>query len=334
VTSKREIEIATSLVVKNSFFRYFFNRKPIETKHVLLSRLYPQESITGSAIVGLQTSLGTTLWENLAKNLAEKNGFEVRSPKESLLKPNKIPKSAENLIGEWARRREESTTGLPLSEFTKLMKLVVAKEPKPKSFSKLGKGSGADLYFVKNGIKYVFDVKTVQLNAGSGSKYNRTLMEWITFDLFQNGVKSKMLPALAIPYDPTEFGDWWRLFQGRVAPLDHEDVRVGNEFWDLVSGCKNSLSVITNTFDELAKSNFGKHYGAYLTDYSNLAKVRHIEYHFACIFVGRIPDALSTKAKYHWQCMTCSEKYLLSMNKIFSLNHVCGKKTCVYTKSS
>ena len=67
MVSKTQIEYATELAVRNSFFRYFFSRDPVETKHILLSRLYPNESVTGSAIVGLQTSLGTTLWENLAQ---------------------------------------------------------------------------------------------------------------------------------------------------------------------------------------------------------------------------------------------------------------------------
>jgi hypothetical protein len=333
MVSNNQIKYATEVAVRNSFFRYFFSREPVETKHILLSRLYPSESVTGSAIVGLQTSLGTTLWENLAKNLATLNGFEVLDPKVFLQKPASIPRKAENLLGEWARKREESTKDLSLSEFSKLMKQVVADSPKVKNFTKLGKGSGADLYFVKNGIKYVFDVKTVQINAGGGTKFNRTLMEWLTFDLFQNGPKSKMFVGLVIPYDPTENGDWWKLFQGRVAPLSHSDVLVGGEFWDFVTGNKNSLKVITDTFAELVKSQFGKHYSQYLTDYSMNAIVKHVEFQFGCKRLEK-RKILDKKVKYKWQCAKCKGISLVSMNKIYTQNQVCENEKCDQSKLS
>jgi hypothetical protein len=333
MVSIKQIENATELAVRNSFFRYFFNREPVETRHVLLSRLYPSESVIGSAIVGLQTSLGTTLWESLAKDLARLNGFEVLDPKVALQKPVRIPREAENLLGEWARKREESTKVLSLSDFTKLMKKVVADSPEVKNFSKLGKGSGADLYFVKNGHKYVFDVKTVQINAGGGTKFNRTLMEWLTFDLFQNGTQSKMTVGLVIPYDPTENGDWWRLFEGRVAPLSHSDVLVGSEFWDFVTGNKNSLKVITDTFAKLVKSQFGMHYSQYLTDYSMSAIVKHVEFQFNCNLLekSKSPDK---KVKCKWQCAKCQEISVFSMNKIYAQNKVCENEECDQSKLS
>ena len=331
MVSKNQIVYATEQAVRNSFFRYFYSRDPIETKHVLLSRLYPNESVTGSAIVGLQTSLGTTLWENLAKNLAILNGFEVLDPKIALQKPLGIPRKAENLLGEWTRKREESIKDLSLIEFTKLMKKVVADSPKVKTFTKLGKGSGADLYFVKNGLKYVFDIKTVQINAGGGPKYNRTLMEWLTFDLFQNGGKSKMRVGLVIPYDPTENGDWWNLFQGRIAPLSHADVLVGNEFWDFVTGRKNSLNTIIETFDRLVKSQFGRHYSQYLTDYTIGAVVKHIEYQFECKFLDKSKSPIKT-AKYKWQCLKCKEIHSFSMNKIYNQNNLCTNGKCIQSK--
>lgn len=333
MVSKTQIEHATELAVRNSFFRYFFSREPVETKHILLSRLYPNESVTGSAIVGLQTSLGTTLWENLAKNLATLNGFKVLDPKVALQKPAKIPQKAENLLGEWARKREESKRELSLSEFTKLMKTIVIDSPKVRNFTKLGKGSGADLYFVKNGQKYVFDVKTVQINAGGGTKFNRTLMEWLTFDLFQNGAQSKMNVGLVIPYDPTETGDWWKLFQGRVAPLSHSDVLVGSEFWNFVTGNRNSLKIITDTFSKLAKSEFGNHYSQYLTDYSMNAIVKHVEYQFECKLLEKSKN-LDKKVKYKWQCIKCEEIHTFSMNKIYAQNVVCTDRRCAQSKRS
>lgn len=325
---ERSIANLTREVVNKSFFRYFFRREPVETKHLLLSRLYPYESLVGSAIVGLQTSLGTTLWENLAKGLAEKNDFQVLDPKEELLKPNVIPKAAENFIGEWGRKRDESGKELPLDDFRKAMKKIVKSSDRPKTFKKLGKGSGADLYLVKNGVKYVFDLKTVQLNAGAGSKFNKTLMEWITFDLFQNGVFSNLKPMLAIPYDPTADGDWWQKFGGRVAPLDKNDIKVGNEFWDFISGSHKTLEIITAVFDEMIKSDFGKHYESFLTDYSLVAKVRHIEYQYSCSLNSKTSEVADKKTKHKWSCNRCGSTLTLSMNKIFNDDQVCSDSFC------
>ncbi len=326
--SKSSIKVLTEDVVERSFFRYFFRRDPVETKHLLLSRLYPHESLVGSAIVGLQTSLGTTMWENLAKGLAEKNNFRVLNPKEELLKPSVIPKAAENLIGEWGRQRDESQKKIPLDDFRRAMKKVVKSSAAPKNFKKLGKGSGADLYLVKNGAKYVFDLKTVQLNAGAGSKFNKTLMEWITFDLFQNGVTSNLKAMLAIPYDPTSVGDWWKEFGGRVAPLDKADIKVGNEFWDFISGTHKTLEIITDVFDEMVRTEFGKHYGKLLTDHSLLAKVRHIEYQFSCSLKSKVSQITDKKTKYQWSCNSCKSILVLSMNKIFNDEQVCSNKAC------
>lgn len=326
---KSSIKKLTQEVVKRSFFRYFFRREPVDTKHLLLSRLYPHESVVGSAIVGLQTSLGTTLWESLAKGLAELNEFKVLNPKEALLRPKKISKAAENLMAEWGRKREESRVPLPLSDFKKLMREIIKDSPRPKEFGKLGKGSGADLYFVKKGVKYVFDLKTVQLNAGSGSKYNKTLMEWITFDLFHNGATSNLKPMIAIPYDPTSVGDWWQLFGGRVAPLDHVDIQLGNEFWDFISGVRGTLEIVTDVFDEMIKTDFGKHYESFLTDYSMLAKAKHIEYQYSCSLMSKISQISNKKTKYEWRCNSCKSTLVLSMNKIFAEEIVCSKKTCI-----
>ena len=62
------------------------------------------------------------------------------------------------------------------------MKKVVADSPKVKNFTKLGKGSGADLYFVKNGIKYVFDIKTVHHNDVLRALYERECDLAICYD--------------------------------------------------------------------------------------------------------------------------------------------------------
>jgi hypothetical protein len=57
----------------------------------LLAKLFPDEMRTSSIIQGIQTSLGTTLWEKIALEFALNSGFKVLNPRELLLRPNPIP---------------------------------------------------------------------------------------------------------------------------------------------------------------------------------------------------------------------------------------------------
>ena len=197
-----------------------------------------------------------------------------------------MPREVEDLIGKWSRSRENATGLLLLDDFREKIREVVGNLSTPSGFKSIGKGAGADLYLVKDSKKFVIDVKTVQINAGSGSKFNRTLMSWIAFDLLKNGITSDLTPMIAIPYDPTKSKDWWQKFGGRVSPLDANDVKVGDEFWDWISGFNGTLKVMEGIFDELVRTEFGKHYSRYLIDYGFEARVAHIEHFYRCKFMG------------------------------------------------
>ena len=51
------------------------------------------------------------------------------------------------------------------------------------------KGEGVDLWIEKNNIEYMFDIKTVQVNAGTGYKLSRNMCNWHAYRI----LKSKML---------------------------------------------------------------------------------------------------------------------------------------------
>ncbi len=64
-------------IIKRSFFEYFIDKKEPDTQHILLAKLFPEEMRKSSIIQGLQTSLGTTLWEKIAKEFAISSGFTI-----------------------------------------------------------------------------------------------------------------------------------------------------------------------------------------------------------------------------------------------------------------
>ncbi|MCE2718376.1 MAG: TdeIII family type II restriction endonuclease [Dolichospermum sp.] len=85
--------------------RNFFKGKKIKNYQVL-DDIFPQERRIRSLIGGLETSLGTTCWEPIAKTLAELNGFEII--KEKILIPTPFPKTLQSELDRLVSERENT----------------------------------------------------------------------------------------------------------------------------------------------------------------------------------------------------------------------------------
>jgi len=319
--SDADISKITIQTVKSSFFSYFACRKQPDTKHILLSKLFPEESAIRSAIGGLETSLGTTLWERIATQIASANGFTILNPKVDFLQPKKMPTSITNLIAKHKDAREVEDANIPMSVFIKELYSNINTLPAnqlPKDFKTLTKGSGVDIFLRKDNQEYVFDIKTVQINAGSGTKFNETLMKWLAFrrlHLKYLNQNYDLHAHIVIPYDPHESSDWWTEFGDRAYPLDRNDALLGNKFWDLLSGRSNTLEIITKAFEMLAKENFQSFYVKFLhssgieqslellKDIGNISLLDNI-----------IPEKLTTTCK--WKCNVCTKTFQKSIQAL------------------
>jgi hypothetical protein len=238
-------------VALEAFYKYFSTRTDVTTSHILLSVLFPEESSIRSVMGGLETSLGTRLWENLARLIAEKNGFQILNPKTELVRPASLPREITNFIAKWKERRETESPSPTMEQFKVALAPIINKLDIPTKFQTLNKGSGADIFLRKGDQEWAFDIKTVQINAGSGPKFNGTLMEWIAYRALAKERGSKMLQAhIVIPYDPTG-GNWWHAFSGRISPLDAVDVYVAERFWDFIGGTTGVLDAVRSGFTEL-----------------------------------------------------------------------------------
>jgi len=312
--SDADISKITIQTVKSSFFSYFACREQPDTKHILLSKLFPDESAIRSAIGGLETSLGTTLWERIATQIALANGFTVLNPKTDFLQPKKMPTVITNLIAKYKDDREVEDADIPMSVYIKeLYDGITALKTNelPTTFKTLTKGSGVDIFLSKGNQEYVFDIKTVQINAGSGTKFNETLMKWLAFrrlHLKHLNQNYDLHAHIVIPYDPHVNSDWWTEFGDRAYPLDKDDVLLGNKFWDLLSGRSNTLEVITKAFETLAKDNFQSFYVEFLHSSGIIQSLKLLK------DIGKIslldtknPETLTTKCK--WKCSKCGESF-------------------------
>lgn len=334
LTPNRIKEI-TKDVVKTSFFNYFLCRKDVSTRHILLYRFYPEESNIRSAIGGIETSLGITLWEKIAIKIASENNFELLNPKTQFLQPSKLPENIRNLLARYRERRESAGQNMTIAQYVDELNIAINQLDSvelPTTFVRLTKGSGVDIYLRKNGREYAFDLKTVQINAGGGTKFNETLMKWVTFRaLYQKHQNTtyEFSAHIVIPYDPHVNSDWWTQFGDRAYPLDKLDLKLGDEFWDLISGCRNTTISITNAFDELVSENFHDIFRNCLhtTDISTSINILKRISKVTCT-TPSVEIQSSFVQKLSWQCDACRNELIASIQsfKKQRVCRVCGAK--------
>ena len=73
-----------------------------------LDLLIPKERKIRSIVGGLETSMGTRIWEPIAKTLAENNGFEIVN--EKILKPEPLPEEFAMELSRVITLRENKVT--------------------------------------------------------------------------------------------------------------------------------------------------------------------------------------------------------------------------------
>ncbi|MEO0598423.1 MAG: TdeIII family type II restriction endonuclease, partial [Chloroflexota bacterium] len=91
--------------VDDAITKYLDNKDEPDTKHQILDRVFPVERRIASIIHGLSTSMGTRVWEKLARAIAGGNGFKIHKPKD-FLKPVTMPPSIDTMISTWKQERE------------------------------------------------------------------------------------------------------------------------------------------------------------------------------------------------------------------------------------
>jgi hypothetical protein len=319
-----DIVSITKKIIKNSFTDYFIKKNlfELDTEHVLLDRIFPKERRISSIMGGLQTSLGTRLWENLAIEIALHNGFLVKS-KNELRQPAIIPERITNEIARWSVAREQANANISLSGFVGELKSSYPNPaPLGSEFVNITKGEGVDLFFEKDGCEYAFDIKTVQINAGSGVKFNRTLMKWYAYRIFEKGAVN-FKAAIVFPYNPYIGGDWWAAQAGRVYPLDRSDVFVENEFWSFISGDVAAWQKIVSAFRDLDHEGFAELYRPAFYEADDYFKARIVANKTGCELLPPTNDeneAMSRRARVRlrWRCPKCLVEFkatVLGLNK-------------------
>ena len=238
--------------ILDSVGNYLKKKEPPDT-FTPLQLIFPEERYTHSVMLGLMTSLGEKLWVNLAKHLAKKNQFEILDVKGFNSKVPVLPQNIENLVNDFNRKRLETKNSLNELKSKLIEEITKTNNVKEITTQKITKSEGVDMWFKKNQKEYMYESKTVQVNTGGGIEFSKKMCKWHAYRLLQDS-KADLETAVIFPYDPFK-GKFFDKLKGRISPLiEGEDAKMGDQFWDFISGQKSTTKKIEEAFKEIKKS--------------------------------------------------------------------------------
>lgn len=246
-------EIIKDTVVSSieGFAEKSLHKKP---KFQILDLIIPRERKIRSIVGGLETSLGTTLWEPLAKALAARNGFDVIE--EDLLCPSIMPSNLNNTLQSITDDRK-ADGGLYDAEgsHNEIKRVCQSFKNNPiQNFKKPKSGRGVDIWLVKDDVNYFFDTKTVQPNLSALTGCLEQVLGWYAY-YYSRFPEGSAQGRIVFPYNPTPNKSFWEGVMGRGKPLEPDtEGWVQDQFWNFCSGIEDTYSLITESFGEITES--------------------------------------------------------------------------------
>lgn len=253
LTRERVYEIVRETVI-SSITGFIRNRRNVVPNFQILDLIIPTERRIRSVVGGMETSLGTTLWEPLAKAIARENEFEVIE--EKLLTPSNMPGMLQNTVQMLIEGRN-SHNPLHTAKFCHDRIREVSQHfliSPISEFTNPPRGAGVDIWLRKDNINYFFDTKTVQPNVGGYLRYFQQILNWYSY--FYSRYPSENASArIVFPYNPYGEEEFWSRTMGKGWPLEpNNEGWVQDEFWDFCSGIKNTYSVIYEAFVNISET--------------------------------------------------------------------------------
>jgi len=222
-----------------------------EANFQILDLVMPKERKIRSIVGGLETSLGTTLWEPLAKEIAAGNGFVVKQA--NLEAPANFPAALSNTLQNIVQARQQNNgqyNGVSSHSAIKAVCQQYINSPIG-SFIKAPTGSGVDIWLQKNGMDYFFDTKTVQPSVGAYDKFLTQILNWYAY-YYSKHPTGNAEAKIVFPYNPYGANDFWSKTIDGGKPIERNtEAWVENEFWDFLSGEQNTFLLIKESFSEI-----------------------------------------------------------------------------------
>lgn len=223
-------------------------------KFQILDLIIPKERLIRSIVGGMETAMGTTLWEPLARNLAKENGFQVVTA--NLMCPANMPAGLAGTLSAIIEDRMHNN-GLynATDSHNEIKRVCRTFRTNPiDRFIPAPKGTGVDIWLRRDGIDYFFDTKTVQPNLRTLRSCMEQILTWYAYYYARNP-DGEAFARIIFPYNPNPEGDFWHNVTGRGRPLEPDNEGwVQDQFWNFCSGHDDTYAVIRESFIELKKS--------------------------------------------------------------------------------
>ncbi|MFL2801798.1 MAG: TdeIII family type II restriction endonuclease [Paracoccaceae bacterium] len=247
--SKKEIEEITYNLLENKLKTFI----PKANTFTPWDLVFPEQRKIHSKIQGLITSAGS-VWEDLAIKLATRNGYKSEKKKkfnvEDALDLGQIKYKISNLKEKIESNQITIVNAIEdLREHIQNNNISIAKK-------KIESGKGIDLWLKKEGKNEIItDIKSAQENIGNGKKLIEHMLIWAGSRLLSDQ-NAKFEVFISFPYNPYSNDEEYEEIQGRKLPNLEPGVdrRMGDQFWDLISGEKNSTYKIKNAFKKFSAS--------------------------------------------------------------------------------
>lgn len=259
-----EIETIVETIVEEAIRSYLDRKTSPKTKHVILDEIFPVERRIRSIVGGLEGSIGTKIWEKLSYIFANKSGFNIQKPKE-FYKPKKLPNRISDFLAKVDNERKDNPDQTNFNKIlTELREMCLQESSDAIEFVSTSSGDGIDMWFMKDGRHYIFDTKTVQINSSNANNFANKVLHWYSY-FWLRYPNEDVTVGIVFPYSPYgptfDSDSWWQNNGGRAKPLQREmDAFVQDEFWDLITGTKDSWKRIKTGIKRVGSRNLAEKY--------------------------------------------------------------------------
>lgn len=229
-------------LLKSSIINKFENYNP-ETSYMPFHTglLGKDRMALYSFIQSLNTNFGTSIFEPVAKVLAESNFKDVQLQVKA---GNQISEDAQIIIDDIIESLRTAT-----AKPNKIDEIEAIRKVCRQGRMKQIKPTKVDLYLVGNNDEiYLCDIKTAKPNKGGFQEFKRTLLEWVAVTFAQNP-NAKINTFIAIPYNPYFPQPYSRWTMAGMLDLPQE-LKVAEEFWDFLGG-KDSYEQLLGCFERV-----------------------------------------------------------------------------------
>ena len=180
-----------------------------------------------SFIQSLNTTFGTSIYEPVAKEVAERHFDRVDL---QVKPPSSMAINTRSKIDEIVRKLEVGVITPDRDEHASDLRSVLDENAKKVPV----KLTDIDIVLQRDRELYLIDIKTVKPNEGDFEKYKRMLLEWAGV-LLEEQPHLEIYPTIAIPYNPYEPKPYKRWTMRGMIDI-HNELKVAEEFWDFLGG--------------------------------------------------------------------------------------------------